>query len=185
VDRHRYRYPDQGGGNADQTATAAAAAGTATATPAAPAASPTPQSQRLTPSATPEPAALRYPPPVLREPPDGMQVAWKSEVVLEWDLVGELAEDEYYRIDLERPVSTAGTTAYGDYAYSKEPKYVLGGAFLDPFHPPEPQGDSAVYWWVRVVRKTGEDAIGKPLGVDLSPTSEKRILIVEAKPADA
>jgi hypothetical protein len=105
-------------------------------------------------------------------------------LTLEWEPAGELAEDEYYRVDVFRPSKTEGMEEYGDYLYVKEPSPVLERSFLAPFHPPEVQGDADVQWWVRVVRKTGEDANGKPLGLDLSAQSKRRTLIFEPKPDD-
>jgi hypothetical protein len=137
------------------------------------------------PTSTPEPGALIYPAPVLLDPPSGAHVAWKSRVVLKWDSVGELAEDEYYSLQLDRPPKTQAMQPYGDYLYLKETEYLLEGPFLAPFHPPAEHGDATVYWWVQVVRKTGEDKEGKPVGLDISAPSDKWILIVEPKPDDA
>jgi hypothetical protein len=145
----------------------------------------TPTPRPPTPTHTPEPASLKYPPPVLHEPPDGVRVEWKHTVKLEWEPVGVLAQDEYYRLELDRPPTAEGMVPYGDWVFVKEPEYVLQGSFLAPFHPPEAQGEGTVYWWVRVVRKTGEDENGKPIGVDISAPSERRTLILEPKPADA
>ena len=95
------------------TAEPAATAGTeAVPTPAPP-----------TPTNTPDAADLIYPPPALLDPPDGRPVSWKSSVVLNWSAVGELAEDEYYHLHLERRPATEGQEWYGDYVYTKEPEY--------------------------------------------------------------
>jgi hypothetical protein len=114
-----------------------------------------------------------------------MRVRWRQTVKLEWQAVGELAADEYYRLELDRPSTAPGMEPRGDWVFLKEPEYVLEGSFKAPFHPPEVQGEATVYWWVRVVLKTSEDENGKPVGVDLSAPSEKRTLILEPKPADA
>jgi hypothetical protein len=134
------------------------------------------------PADTPAPGALKYPPPVLLDPPTNRPVSWNSRVLLKWAPVGELAEDEYYHLHLERPPKTDVQQWYGDYVYRKDTEYLLEGAFLAPFHLPAEQGDAVVNWWVRVVRKIGEDDSGKPLGVDVSGHSEKRTLIIEPKP---
>ena len=144
-----------------------------------------------TPTATPAPTRtraateLKYPPPGLLEPPEDRPVSWKSTVVLEWSSVGQLASDEYYHLHLERRPGTAQEPWYGDYVFTKDTRYVVGGTFLDPFHPSAEHGAGEVYWWVRVVRKTGEGSDGKPLGIDLSPPSEERTLILEPKPRDS
>jgi hypothetical protein len=144
-----------------------------------------------TPAATPAPtrtraaAELKYPPPTLLEPPNDRPVSWKSTVLLEWYSAGQLASDEYYHLHLERRPTTAQEPWYGDYVFTKDNRYVVGGTFLDPFHPSAEHGSGEVYWWVRVVRKTGEGQDGKPLGIDLSPPSEERTLILEPKPRDS
>ena len=136
------------------------------------------------PAATSEPAVedLTYPPPALLEPPDGRPVSWKNTVLLKWSSVGELAEDEYYHLHLERRPEAEGQDWYGDYIYTRENEYLAGAEFLAPFHPPEEYGKGIVYWWVRVVRKTGEDESGKPVGVDIGGHSEERTLVLDAKP---
>jgi hypothetical protein len=139
----------------------------------------------LAPSRTPAAAELKYPPPALLEPPNDRPVSWKSTVLLEWESVGRLASDEYYHLHLERRPSTALEPWYGDYVFTKDSRYLLSQAFLDPFHPSAEHGSGVVYWWVRVVRKTGEGQDGKPVGVDISPSSEERTLILDPKPRDS
>ncbi len=99
--------------------------------------------------------------------------------------MGELAEDEYYRVDLYRPSVSEGLAVYGDSVLSKEARVVLQRSFLAAFHPPEVQGDAEVEWWVTAVRKTGEDENGKPITLDLGAPSGKWILIFDPKPEDA
>jgi hypothetical protein len=135
-----------------------------------------------TPTNTPDPADLIYPPPALLDPPNDRPVTWKSTVLLKWSSVGELAEDEYYHLHLERRPAREGQEWYGDYVYTKEPEYLAEVAFLAPFHAPEEVGKATVYWWVRVVRKTGEDENGKPTGVDIGAHSEERTLVLDPKP---
>ncbi|MFN2242919.1 MAG: hypothetical protein ACK2U2_11575 [Anaerolineae bacterium] len=150
-------------------------ASSATATKAATAQPPTPTS-------TPDAANLKYPPPALLDPPNGRPVSWKSTVTLEWTSVGKLEADEYYHLHMERRPTTEGEDWYGDYVYTKDTSYVAQGAFLAPFHPPADRDEATVYWWVRVVRKTGESADGKPIGIDIGANSEERTLILEPKP---
>lgn len=137
------------------------------------------------PTNTPEPQALQYPPPVLLKPPDGNPISWRNTVTLEWSSVGELAEDEYYHLHLDAFREVTGEHWYGDYVFTKETSYLVDQVFLAPFHPPEKQGEALVYWWVWVVRKTGEDKNGKPLGEDIGTPSEKRFFVTEPKPEDA
>lgn len=134
------------------------------------------------PTEPPDAADLKYPPPALQEPPDGRPVSWKSTVLLTWSSVGDLAEDEYYHLHLERRPEADGQDWYGDYVYTKKNQYLAEVDFLAPFHPPLDYGQGSVFWWVRVVRKTGEDENGKPTGVDIGAHSEERTLILEVKP---
>jgi hypothetical protein len=129
-------------------------------------------------------AALRYPPPALLDPPNNQPVSWKSTVLLKWSSVGDLAEDEYYHVHLERPPKSETVEWWGDYAYTKEPEFLAEAALLAPFHYSADYGHAVVYWWVRVVRKTGVGEDGKALGEDIGVHSEKRTLILEPKPED-
>jgi hypothetical protein len=169
---------------------------TSTPTKAASGAAPSPEVTPLSPTAavgptqtaaprptnTSEPLAYTHPAPVLLDPPMNRPVSWNSTVLLKWSSVGDLAADEYYYLHLDRPPMTAGMTYYGDYVFTKETEYRLEGSFLAPFHPPAGQGQAVVYWWVSVVRKTGEDQNGKPIGVDVSLPSGKWTLILDPKP---
>jgi hypothetical protein len=125
---------------------------------------------------------MLYPPPVLLEPPQRQPVSWGSTALLIWSPVGELEEDEYYHVHLERRPVAVGQEWYGDYVYTKETQFRAEVGFLAPFHPPANTGEATVYWWVRVVQKTGQDENGKPMGVDISPYSEERTLILDPKP---
>jgi hypothetical protein len=135
----------------------------------------------LTPTATSEAVTLVYDSPTLLEPPPNRPVSWRSTVLLKWTSVGELAEDEYYNLELQRPAKTPEDW-YGDYIFTKVTEYLLPTSFLAPFHFPEVKGQAVVYWWVRVVRQTGEDQSGKPIGIDISLPSGKSTLILDPKP---
>jgi hypothetical protein len=133
------------------------------------------------PTRTTSPSALKYPAPELEEPPDTYHVSWRSTVLLEWTSVADLDADEYYHVHIERPPTSEAVGWWGDYVYTKDTELLVEQAFLVPFHLAEEHGAAAGYWWVRVVRKTGEDDSGKPVGVDVSPPSERRILIFEPR----
>jgi hypothetical protein len=137
---------------------------------------------RPTPTGTPDADSLKYPPPALVDPPDGRSVGWRGTITLVWQSVGELTADEYYHVHLDRPPQTEGEQWYGDYVFSKDTTLLLEQSFLAPFHLGAEYGSAVVYWWVRVVRKTGEDANGKPLGIDIGLPSERRFFIVEPRP---
>lgn len=134
------------------------------------------------PTEIPLTGVMLYPPPSLLEPPQNQPVAWGSTMLLQWSSVGELAEDQYYHVHLERRPKTAGQEWYGDYVFTKETQLRAEVPFLAPFHPSIEHGQATVYWWVWVVQKTGEDENGKPIGVDISPYSEERTLILDPKP---
>jgi|GEM_PF-1679122 len=166
---------------AKPAASATAASGGTTAEPSPTTVPPTPVAPP-TATNTPAPEEIKYSAPVPLDPPPEGRVSWRSRVLLNWTPVGELAEDEYYRLEFDRPPTTEGMEPYGDYVFVKDNQYLWEKAALAPFHPPEVQGDAMVYWWVRAVRKTGEDENGKPLGIDISPPSDKWALILEPKP---
>ena len=69
-----------------------------------------------------------------------------------------------------RPTASTGTATM---SIPRTPATWLRSAFLAPFHLPSEQGQAEVYWWVRVVRKTGEDENGKPVGVDIEPAQRE------------
>lgn len=133
---------------------------------------------------TPEPESLRYVAPKLLNPPDRQVVAWNSTLTLFWQGVGDLKQDEYYHVHLDRPPKVEALPWYGDYVYTKDTRLVLAQSFLAPFHLDAEHGEAVILWWVRVVRKVGEDESGKPVGVDISMPSEKRTLVFEAQPGD-
>ena len=163
------------------TATAGSEGEEATAEPPPIEASPSPEAPP-TATNTPAPGEIKYPAPMPLDPPPEGHVSWRDRVLLKWTPVEGLAQDEYYRLEFDRPQLTEGMVPYGDYVFVKDSEYLWEKAALAPFHPPEVQGDAVVYWWVRVVRKTGEDENGKPVGVDVSPPSVKWVLILEPKP---
>lgn len=137
--------------------------------------------QTATPTNTPDASALIYPPPALLDPPNDQPIAWKSTMLLKWSSVGELAEDQYYHLHVERRPQTGGQTWYGDYVYTKETEHLLERAFLAPFHLSAEHDRAVVFWWVRVVRQTGVDENGKPVGVDIGASSEERTLLLDTR----
>lgn len=169
-------------GTALTTETATAISPTQSPTAPVPTATKAATSKPPEPTDTPDASNLVYPPPALLDPPNGRPVSWQSTVILKWSSVGDLAKDEYYHLHMERRPQTAGEDWYGDYIYTKDTSYLAEEDFLAPFHQPADRGEATVYWWVRVVRKTGEDENGKPIGVDIGAHSEERTLRLEPKP---
>lgn len=145
---------------------------------------PTPEPTSPPQPTTPLKPSVKYPPPALLGPEDSVPISWNYSVLMEWSDVGELDEDEYYHLHLDGVREVTGEPWYGDYVYTKETSYRAEEDFLAPFHPPEEQGRGVVSWWVRVVRKTGEDQDGKPVGVDVGSPSEKLTFITESKPSE-
>jgi hypothetical protein len=130
------------------------------------------------------PGSLKYPAPELLDPPSGIPVAWKGTIRLVWDGVGDLADDEYYHVHMERPPPMDTVPWWGDYMYTKETSLFVDRSFLKPFHLAPGQGRVDVYWWVRVVRKTGEDENGKPVGMDIGHPSERWVFVLEPSTGD-
>ncbi|MBN1660773.1 MAG: hypothetical protein JXA93_20430 [Anaerolineae bacterium] len=147
------------------------------------AASVTRQAPTKTPTAVP--AAIKYPAPTLAEPLPRQQVAWHTVVLFKWTPVGTLAADEFYHLHLERRPGAAGQSWYGDYVLTRDTQFRADETFLAPFHPPAAEGVGTVHWWVRVVRQTGVDQNGKPIGLDVSMSSEERVLLLDPKPSDS
>lgn len=135
--------------------------------------------------ATSLPSTAKYPAPTLLEPVPDQQVAWQTAVLFKWTAAGNLAADEFYHLHLERRPEVAGQSWYGDYVLTRDTQFRADETFLAPFHPPASEGMGTVYWWVRVVRQTGVDHNGKPIGVDVSASSSERTLLLDPKPADS
>jgi hypothetical protein len=167
----------------DVTENPMAKPGATTTTTTTPGTTATQAPARPAPTLTPRPSATpKYSAPILSEPPYGVSISWSYKALLIWQPVGDLAEDEYYCVRLDAYRESDQSPWYGDYVFTKDSSFLAGDAFLAPFHPPESQGRANVYWWVSVVRKTGEDQAGKPVGVEISPPSDKWLFVAEPKP---
>jgi hypothetical protein len=101
-----------------------------------------------------------------------------------WEGVEQLGKDEFYHVHMERPPVADGLEWYGDYVYTTDTTLLVEQSFLAPFHLTAEHGQAKVDWWVRIVRRTGEDANGKPVGEDVSPHSVKWHFVVEPRPDD-
>ncbi|MGB3903501.1 MAG: hypothetical protein WBB22_01120 [Anaerolineae bacterium] len=120
-----------------------------------------------TPTSAPQPTAtsaptpqMRYGPPVLIEPENGAERGPGYKVILVWQPVGELNEDEYYHVE----VCWNGCSKFwGEYARDSTgtfPWFLRGDAIDDNF-----------YWHVTVRAQRGEAPAG-PLDPPISPPSE-------------
>jgi LysM repeat protein len=154
------------------TATTQAAGTSAPVTPSAGATS----------AATPSPTAAQrpagtggqYPAPVLASPVDGELFRDRDPIPLTWQPVGQLGPDDYY-------VTTVaylhlGETWYDETPWTKETHWTLSEHryLLD-------LSDNGQFRWAaQVMRRTGIDDEGRPLGIAVSPSSEVRTLIWEA-----
>ena len=61
----------------------------------------------------------------LLDPPENQPVGWRDTILLKWSPAGELAEDEYYHVHVERPPKTDAEQWYGDYVYTKDVEQLL------------------------------------------------------------
>jgi tetratricopeptide (TPR) repeat protein len=126
---------------------------------------PTPRS-----TATPIRTAMKYPAPKLVRPANRTSFATTFDPpILEWEPVGELADDEYYSVLIVH-YYPPGNPIYWTTGLIKEKQAKLpeeagyGKADHDEF-----------YWWVTVHRATKTTPDGKPDGPPISPRSEVRM----------
>jgi len=142
---------------------------TATATPAE-IGSPTPETPTPTPTATLAPTAtptLVFAAPRLLGPEDGTVFVGEAEkIVLRWEPVGVLAEDEWYAVSLR--YLQGGQLQYSGH-HVKESEWQLPAEFFfAKADPPE----RAYQWDVTVIRV--ESGPKGETGTDISPRSEAR-----------
>ena len=71
------------------------------------------------------PTPTPIPAPVLRSPPDGHVYAFRDEIVLEWEPVGQLAADEFYVPIVER--TQWGNLVLDETPFGQELPCELGG----------------------------------------------------------
>jgi len=119
-----------------------------------------------TPTETPPPP---YPVPNLLLPQDGGAFSLANEIVtLQWASVGQLREDEYYRVTVEDVTDGTGR--------QKVIKYVTDTKLIVPssFRPQEPVAH-VMRWWVTTVRLAGTTPSGETQYDSAGATSEKRV----------
>lgn len=122
------------------------------------------------PTATPTRIAIKYPAPKLLGPPNRRAFGTTLEPpVLEWEPVGELADDEYYSV-LVVHYYPPGNPIYWTSGLIKETRVKLpeGAGYGKADH-------DEFYWWVTVHRATKTTPDGKPDGPSISPKSEVRM----------
>lgn len=114
---------------------------------------------------------MQFPAPRPVSPADGQVFSTRDQIVLQWQAVGQLAPNEYY-------VPTVfylhlGETWYDDTPWLKETSWTLS----DHAYLPGLSDNGEFQWAVRVIRRTGINAEGKPEGTAISPMSQVRRLI--------
>jgi len=119
-----------------------------------------------TPTPTPPPP---YPAPNLLLPQDGSPFSLAQETItLQWASVGELRENEYYRINVEDITEGTGTRIIIDYV--KDTKYIVPTSIR-----PNESVPHIMRWWVEVARQTGLTAGGEPSYASGGAASIKRV----------
>ena len=119
-----------------------------------------------TPTSTPPPP---YPAPNLLLPQDGSPFSLAQDTItLQWASVGELRENEFYRINVEDITEGTGTRIIIDYV--KDTKYIVPTSFR-----PNESTPHIMRWWVEVARQTGVTSAGEPSYVLGGAASFKRV----------
>jgi LysM repeat protein len=117
------------------------------------------------PTATPPPP---QPAPNLLLPPDGAAFTLANDTVtLQWAAVGELREDEVYRVSVEDITEGSGTVKI--VAFVTDTKYIVPTSFRPPEITPH-----VMRWWVQVVRQEGTTDDGDPIYVSGGVVSKNR-----------
>ncbi len=166
---------------ATQTQTSTPTA-TATDTPAAtpsetatepPVPTPTPTNTPVRPTrpAAPTATATPLPAPVLIAPPSGAIFVAGDQIVLSWQSVGPLASDRYYVPTVS--YTHNGQTWLDETPWLKDTSWAVSehGYLLDL------TDNGAFQWAVQVMRQTGVDGNGRPIGSPVSPPSELRSFV--------
>jgi hypothetical protein len=140
---------------------------TATATPTE-IGSPTPETPTLTPTLAPTATpTLVFAAPRLLMPEDGtVFVGEKEKIVLQWESVGVLAEDEWYAVSLR--YLEGGQLQYSGHQVTRNEWELPAEFFFAKADPPE----RAYQWDVTVIRV--ESGPKGEIGTEISPRSESR-----------
>ncbi|MBN2556014.1 MAG: LysM peptidoglycan-binding domain-containing protein [Anaerolineales bacterium] len=118
-----------------------------------------------TPTATPPPP---YPAPNLLLPQDGSAFTLANNTVtLQWAAVGELRENEFYRVTVLDITEGSGTVRLVDVV--GDTKYIVPVSF----RPADPV-PHVMRWWIEVVRQTGTNEDGDPIYVVGGDSSIRR-----------
>jgi hypothetical protein len=105
----------------------------------------------------------------LSSPVDGQVFSANDAVILQWEPVGVLPEGVYY-------VTTVAYSHLGDTWYDETPWIQATSWTLSEHRYLLDLSDDGEYRWsVQVMRQTGVDDDGRPIGVARSPTSDVRM----------
>jgi hypothetical protein len=107
----------------------------------------------------------------LLAPPDRQDFQPNAEIVLTWESVGELPADAFYMVSVA--YVHLGEIWFDDVPWSKDTSWTL----TQHTYLRDLSDNDEFRWSVQVVRQTGTDDGGKPVGVPLSPKSEERLVI--------
>jgi LysM repeat protein len=111
------------------------------------------------PTPGPSPTATNpppYPAPNLLLPQDGAAFSLANDTItLQWAAVGELRDNESYRVTVEDITEGSGTRRIVDYV--KDTKYIVPSSLR-----PAEATPHIMRWWVQVVRQTGVTVEGDP-----------------------
>jgi LysM repeat protein len=119
------------------------------------------------PSPTPTPPPP-YPAPNLLLPQDGAAFTLADDVVtLQWAAVGELRENEVYRVTVEDITEGTGTVRLVDYV--SDTKYIIPSSFR-----PNESLPHILRWWVQAYRQSGTTEEGEPIFVSTGDKSAPR-----------
>jgi LysM repeat protein/ribosomal protein L40E len=125
--------------------------------------------RRATPG--PSPTATFPPPhpaPNLLLPQDGAPFTLAHDTVsLQWASVGELRDNEFYRVMVEDITEGSGTVRLD--AYVTDTKYIVPASLR-----PTESVPHIMRWWVQVVRQVGTTVDGEPIYQSASAISVKR-----------
>jgi outer membrane biosynthesis protein TonB len=131
-----------------------------------PSSTPVPSPRPTRPPATP--TDVTFPAPILLAPLNRHVFSEGDEIVLAWLPVGPLPADVFYVPTVS--YSHGGATWTDETPWTQNTRWTLSEHryLLDL------SADGLFYWAVQVMRKTGEDENGRPVGRPVSPMSEER-----------
>jgi LysM repeat protein len=123
-----------------------------------------------TPGPTPTPTLPPpYPAPNLLLPQDGSAYSLADDsVTLQWASVGQLRENEFYKVVVEDV--TEGTGRVRLEAYVTDTKYIIQASF----RPADPT-PHVMRWWIEPVRRVGSRSSGDPIYNSAGAASTKRV----------